>query len=119
MNYAGNGTQIGAYTPQTPLSMLPFVPLTGLAPQTAKRIWLLFNLFFLVATVWLLSKVTRFRFETIWLLAFCGYFSLRTNFLYGQYYIFLLFLLTLAFYFLDRGSQGISRALAGLTFGMY
>jgi Glycosyltransferase family 87/WD40-like Beta Propeller Repeat len=118
MNYAGNGTQIGAYTPQTPLSMLPFVPLTGLAPQTAKRIWLLFNLFFLVATVWLLSKVTRFRFETIWLLAFCGYFSLRTNFLYGQYYIFLLFLLTLAFYFLHRNRHALGGSLAAIAFGL-
>jgi hypothetical protein len=118
MNYAGNGTQIGAYTPQTPLSMLPFVPLTGLAPQTAKRIWLLFNLFFLAATVWLLSKVTRFRFETIWLLAFCGYFSLRTNFLYGQYYIFLLFLLTLAFYFLHRNRHALGGSLAAIAFGL-
>src|SRR6202035_3755503 len=65
MNYAGNGTQLGAYTPQTPLTMLPLVPLARFAPQTAKRIWLVFNLVLLGLTVWLLARVTRFRLETI------------------------------------------------------
>lgn len=118
MNYAGNGTQLGAYTPQTPLTMLPMVPLAGFAPQTAKRIWLLSNLVFLGLTVWLLSRVTRFRFETIWLLTFCGYFSLRTTFLYGQYYVFLLFLLTLAFYFLHRKNHLLGGCITGLVFGL-
>src|ERR1700677_5123336 len=118
MHYAGVEHQLGAYTPQTPLTMLPLVGLTGLAPIRAKQVWLLCNLCFLAITVWLLSRMTRFRFEQIWLLAFCGYFSLRTNFLYGQYYVFLLLLLTLAFYYLDRWSQAISGALAGLAFGL-
>jgi hypothetical protein len=118
MNYAGNGTQLGAYTPQTPLTMLPMVPFTGFAPQTAKRIWLLFNLVFLGLTVWLLSRITRFRFETIWLLMFCGYFSLRTTFLYGQYYVFLLFMLTLAFYFLHRKDRLLGGCIAGVVFGL-
>jgi hypothetical protein len=118
MNYAGNGTQLGAYTPQTPLTMLPMLPLTGFAPQTAKRIWLVSNLVFLGLTVWLLSRVTRFRFETIWLLAFCAYFSLRTMFLYGQYYIFLLFLLTLAFYFLHRNNHLLGGYVTGMIFGL-
>jgi hypothetical protein len=118
MNYAGNGTQLGAYTPQTPLTMLPLVPLTRFAPQTAKRIWLAFNLVFLGLTVWLLSRVTRFRFETIWLFTFCGYFALRTGFLYGQYYVFLLFMLTLAFYFLHRKDRLLGGCIAGVAFGL-
>jgi hypothetical protein len=118
MNYAGNGTQLGAYTPQTPLTMLPMIPLTGFPPQTAKRIWLVSNLVFLGLTVWLLSRVTRFRFETIWLLTFCGYFSLRTTFLYGQYYVFLLFLLTLAFYFLHRKNHLLGGCITGIAFGL-
>ena len=118
MNYAGNGTQLGAYTPQTPLTMLPMVPLAGFAPQTAKRIWLVSNLVFLGMTVWLLSRVTRFRFETIWLLAFCAYFSLRTMLLYGQYYVFLLFLLTLAFYFLHRNNHLLGGYVAGIILGL-
>ena len=78
------GLQLGAYTPQTPLTMLPLVGLTGLVALRAKQVWLVCNLGFLVMTVWLLSRMTRFRVEQIWLLTFCGYFSLRTNFLYGS-----------------------------------
>jgi len=118
MNYAGNETQLGAYTPQTPLTMLPMVPLTGFPPQTAKRVWLVANMVFLALTAWLLSRVTRFRFETIWLLAFCGYFSLRTTFLFGQYYVFLLFMLTLSFYFLHRKDRLLGGCVAGAAFGL-
>lgn len=118
MNYAGYGRTIGTYAAQTPLTMLPMTGFTRFAPQTAKRIWLIFNLGFLWASVWLLSRVTRFRVETIWLLAFCGYFSLLTNFRYGQYYIFLLFLLTLAFYFLDRKRYFLSGFMIGIAFGL-
>ena len=47
MNYAGEGTQLGTYTAQTPLTMLPLVPLAGFPVQRAKQIWLLCNLIFL------------------------------------------------------------------------
>lgn len=118
MSYAGNGTQLGAYIPQTPLTMLPMVPYAGFPPQQAKQIWLTINLAFLIATVWLLSRITKYSLETVWLLAFCGYFSLRTNFLFGQYYVFLLFLLTLAFYSLHRNKQLPAGILTGIAFAL-
>ena len=118
MNYAGIERQMGAYSPQTPLTMLPIVGLTSFSPLVAKRIWLVLNLVFLGTTIWLLSRVTRFKAEEIWLLAFCGFFSLRTNFLYGQYYLFLLFLLTLGFYFWQREYLSIGGSLTGLAFGL-
>ena len=118
MNYAGVERQLGAYTPQTPLTMLPIVGLAGFPPLRAKQIWLTSNLVFLGTTIWLLSRVTRLSVETIWLLTFCGYSSLRTNFLYGQYYVFLLFLLTLAFYFLHRKNHLPSGLTTGIAFGL-
>jgi hypothetical protein len=118
MNYVGIDRQLGAYTPQTPLTMLPFVMLTRFPPQTAKRIWLVLNLVFLGVTIWLLSRITRFSIEEVWLLTFCGYFSLRTTFLYGQYYILLLFLLTLVFYFLRRKNCLLSGALTGIALAL-
>ncbi len=118
MNYAGVDHTIGSYIPQTPLTMLPLVSLAGFEHQTAKRIWLIANLFFLAATVWLLAGVTRFRVEQIWLFAFFGFGSLYSNFLLGQYYVFLLFFLTLAFYSLDRGKQIASGFLTGVAFGL-
>jgi hypothetical protein len=118
MNYAGEGTQLGTYTAQTPLTMLPLVPLAGIPVERAKQVWLLCNLIFLGAAMWFMSRMTRVRFESIWLLAFCGYFSLRANFVLGQYYVFLLFLLTLAFYFIHREKFWLGGVMSGITFGL-
>jgi hypothetical protein len=118
MNYAGFERQLGAYTPQTPLTMVPFVELARFAPQTAKRIWLVGNLIFLGATVWLLSRVTKFRAEQIALVTFFGYGSLYMNFLYGQYYVFLVFLLTLAFYSLHQQRAAAGGFILGIVFGL-
>jgi Glycosyltransferase family 87/WD40-like Beta Propeller Repeat len=118
MNYAGIEHQLGAYLPQTPVTMLPIVPLAGFPVQTAKQIWLALNLAFLAATLWMLSRVTQIRIEHIAILLFLGYGSLQSNFLLGQYYVFLLFLLTLAFYCLDRGKSVGSGFLCGVALGL-
>ncbi len=118
MNYAGIEKQLGAYTPQPPLTMLPVLPVAGFAPQTAKRIWLVFNLVILSSTVWLLSKLGRLRIQHIALLALAGYTSLRTNFVLGQYYVFLLFLLTLTFCLIARKKPILSGVVAGLAFAL-
>jgi len=118
MNYAGIETQLGAYTPQTPLTMLPMVGLSWLAPLPAKRIWLLLDVGFLGLTVWMLSRVTRFSASQLWVLAFCGYPSLYSNFVFGQYYIFLLFLLTLTFYTLHLQKAATGGFLAGTAFAL-
>src|SRR6202035_2776670 len=49
---------------------------------------------------------------------FLGYNSIQSNFRLGQYYVFLLFLLTLAFYCLDRGKSAGSGFLCGVAFGL-
>ena len=118
MNYAGNGRQLGSYTAQTPLTMLPMLGLTSWPPQRAKQVWLVCDLAFLGLTVWLLSRVTRFNVAEVWLLAFCGFFSLRINFLYGQYYIFLLFLLTLGFCLLHRRKYLLGGVVSGMAFAL-
>jgi hypothetical protein len=118
IDYAGIEPQLGAYTPQTPLTMLPMVGLTALKPIIAKRVWLVLNLGFLGATIWLLSRVTRFSPEQIWLLTFCGYYAFLFNFYYGQYYVFLLFLLTWTFYALYRHKAASGGLLAGTAFAL-
>jgi Glycosyltransferase family 87/WD40-like Beta Propeller Repeat len=49
---------------------------------------------------------------------FLGYGSLQSNFRLGQYYVFLLFLLTLAFYCLDRGKSAAGGFFCGVAFGL-
>ena len=118
MNYAGVERQLGGFPPQTPVVALSLVELTGFPVQTAKQIWLVLNFGFLAATVWLLAKLTQFSVAQMTLLAFSGFASLYTNFLYGQYYVFLLFLLTVAFYCLDRGRSIAGGFLSGLAFAL-
>ncbi len=86
--------------------------------QQAKRMWLAINLVLLITTLWILSRVTRFRWEQLLLLALCGFRSLAPNFVYGQYYVFLLFLMTVTFYWLDRNRPAAGGLLAGVTFGL-
>jgi hypothetical protein len=118
MNYAGVERQLGAYTPQTPLTMLPMVGLAGLPLQDAKRVWLVVNLALLAAVIYMLARATGISLERIALLAFCGYSSLAANFLYGQYYVFLLFLITLTFFWLNRNYCAASGFLSGGAFGL-
>jgi len=116
INVAGIEEPLGTYIPQTPWTMLPLVPMAGFPAQTAKRIWLSLNLGFLAAAVWLLSRITRFRIEHVALILFAGYGTLQSNFHLGQYYVFLLFLLTLAFYCLERHRSTLSGILCGAVF---
>ncbi len=118
MSYVGFERQLGAYTPQTPLAMMPFVPLTQTQPQTAKRLWLAVNLALLGATVWMLAAMTGMPIEQIALLALCGYGSLAANFGLGQYYVFLLFLMTLTVFLLRVGRSAAAGFLSGITFGL-
>jgi hypothetical protein len=118
MNYSGVERQLGAWTPQTPLTMLPMVALAGLPPQEAKRVWLAANLALLAAVVYMLARITGISFSLIALLAFCGFTSLATNFIYGQYYVFLLFLITLTFYWLNKTWSTAGGFVSGVAFGL-
>jgi hypothetical protein len=118
MNFAGFEPQLGGYIPQTPVTMLPLIPLSWLPPQDAKRIWLLLNLCFLVASLWMLTTMTRFSMAELAIFMFLGYGALHFNFLYGQYYIFLLFLLTWAIYCFARGRFFSGGALLGAVFAL-
>jgi hypothetical protein len=94
------------------------VPFTRFPVQTAKRVWLSLNLAFLAGTFWLLSRVTRFSFAEVALVGFVGHGTLESNFLLGQYYVFLLFLLALAFFCLNRERPIGGGALVGLAFAL-
>jgi hypothetical protein len=118
MNYAGIENQLGGYVPQSPATMLPIVPMAGFPPLTAKRIWLVLNLILLLAVIGILARMTGVRWEYLAVLLLCGYRSLLTNFVYGQYYIFLLFLMTLTLDSFARNRDRLSGFLAGAAFAL-
>ncbi|MDP9171880.1 MAG: glycosyltransferase 87 family protein [Acidobacteriota bacterium] len=115
MNFAGIENQLGGYIPQTPLTMAPFVPLSYYSPQTARKVWFILNLALLGLTLFLISRLTRFSVAELWLLAFLGYYAFRANFELGQYYVFLLALLTLAIYCVRRKRDAMAGVLLGLA----
>jgi hypothetical protein len=104
----GIGLQLGGYVPQTPLTMLPLIPLSWFDPLNAKRVWTVLNLGFLGLSLWLFSRITRFSVAQLWLVAWLGYGALRQNFHLGQYYVFLLSVLTVAVYYLLRSGERAS-----------
>jgi hypothetical protein len=118
MNYAGIEKQLGAYTPQTPLTMLPVVGLAALPSMEAKRVVLVLDLVFLAAIVLILARLTAIRWEYIAILLLAGHGSLHANIVDGQYYIFLLLLLTLTFWSFDRGQFAASGLITGLACGL-
>jgi hypothetical protein len=99
----GFGAQLGGYLPQTPLTMLPFLPVASMPPLAARRVWLIFNLAFLAAALYLISRITHFRFSAVWLIALCSYPALRSNVLLGQYYLLLLAMSSALAFCLVRG----------------
>jgi hypothetical protein len=78
--------------PITPFSTLVMWPLTGLAPLAAKHLWILLNLGLLVPLCWMLRSITGLSYQRV-ALVFALSFPLHRNFLYGQFYVFLLVLI--------------------------
>lgn len=115
---AGLGTHRGVYIPQTPLTMLPFLPLAALSPIAAKRIWITVSLALLLATLVIIKRLSSLTIEEIAIITLAGSVSLYVNCYYGQYYAAILFLLTLGYYLLDRGRDVASGFVLGITLGL-
>ena len=99
--------------PITPFSTLIVYPLTAMPALAAKHYWLIVNLGLLFSTAFLLRNLTHLPWRRIALVAALS-FPLRINFLFGQYYVLLLFLLTLSCWLYLRQR----RFLAGITVGL-
>jgi hypothetical protein len=100
--------------PITPFSTLIFWPLTFFGALTAKHIWILLNLAFLIPIAWLLHSLTGLYYRRIALILLLS-FPLYRNLLYGQFYIFLLLLILGACFSYLRGYSSIAGALIALA----
>jgi Glycosyltransferase family 87/WD40-like Beta Propeller Repeat len=118
IHYAGIDHQLGGYIPHTPLTMLPYLPLTALAPQLAKQIWLVLGLILLAASILLLASMSRLSKLEVLVLSLLAYSSLGLNFKLGQFYILFLFLLAASFYCLLGRRALLGGALLGLIFAL-
>jgi hypothetical protein len=110
------GSNVVGYAPSSPFSALLVAPLVGLSPLGAKHIWLLLNLGLLVGTVLLLRELSQLRLRRIALITFLTVVPLRTNFLFGQQHLLMLFLLTLAAWLLVvRGRSASAGAVIAVA----
>jgi glycosyl transferase family 87/WD40 repeat protein len=100
--------------PITPFSTLAMWPLTELAPLTAKHIWILLNLAFLIPIGWMLRSMTGLSYQRVALvMALC--FPLHRNLLFGQFYVLLLLLIVAACWSYLRGFHALAGALVALA----
>jgi hypothetical protein len=88
-DHRGLDARVIGLVPITPFSTLVMWPLTGLAPLTAKHVWLLVNLALLLPLGWMLRSLTGLSYQRI-ALVFALSFPLHRNLLYGQFYLLLL-----------------------------
>jgi hypothetical protein len=116
IHFAGIENQLGGYIPQTPLTLLPFIPLSLAPAAEARKIWLVSNCVFLVLSLWLLSRMTSLTIAQLWLISFLAGDALRENFLLGQYYVFLFALLTAGAYCLFTRRDWAAGSLFGSAF---
>lgn len=89
------GDRVIGLVPITPFSTLVMWPLAALPPLTAKHLWILANLVFLVPLCRMLRSITGLSYRRI-ALVFALSFPLHRNLLYGQFYILLLLLIVAA-----------------------
>ena len=118
-DHAGiDASNVVGYIPLSPFSALLVALLARLSPLGAKHIWLLLNLVLLASTIILCVDLTQLGRRRIALITFLSVLPLRTNFLFGQQHLLMLFLLTLAVWLLtmrDRpAAAGVVIAVAAV-----
>ena len=103
------------FAPHPPLCAAPMLLLASLPSLVAKRVWLVFNLVLLALCIWILSRVTSLPLRRLLLLTFLAILTLRDNFLFGQYYVVILFLICLAYLAHARGHRATSGAVLAVA----
>ncbi len=105
------------FVPTTAFSALFVYPLTTMPVLVAKHCWMVFNFGLVIATIYLLHVMTQFSWRRIGLLVALSM-PLRSDFIAGQYYVLLLFLLTLACHLYLRQRRFFSGVMIGVAAGL-
>ena len=103
--------------PITPFSALAVWPIAAMPPLAAKHCWLIFNMALVAASLGLVRSLTHLSWRRILLVAVLSV-PLNKNVLFGQYYVLLLFVLTLACWCYVHQRRFLSGLLIGVGFGL-
>ncbi|WP_263356734.1 glycosyltransferase 87 family protein [Acidicapsa ligni] len=113
-DHRGIDIRVIGLLPITPFSTLTAWPVAELEPLVAKHIWIILNVVFLVPIAWMLQSMTRLSYQRISLVILLSY-PMYRNLLYGQFYIFLLLLLTAACFSYLRGYRVLAGVLVAIA----
>jgi Glycosyltransferase family 87/WD40-like Beta Propeller Repeat len=116
-DHIGVDQAVVGFAPNPPSAVFPVLPLTYWAPLTAKHIWIIVNMALLAAIAVLLQSITAIGWRRIAILMALNY-PLHRNLEYGQYYILLLMVVTLALWCYVREKRVLAGALMGIGFGL-
>ena len=116
-DYRDIDQRIIGMSPLTAFSTLFVYPLTSLPALTAKHCWIVVNIALLLGILVLLRAMTGLEWRRIALVMALS-FPMRVNLLYGQFYVLLLFMLTLACFFYLRQRSFASGLAVGVAAGL-
>ncbi|MBU1023281.1 DUF2029 domain-containing protein [bacterium] len=104
---------IVSFVPHTPPSMLFYMPVAFFQPDTAKKIWTFLNFCFLSGSVLLLFKTFEMRLHHVAFLSLTFVAPVLNNFMMGQAYLCILFLISLGLYLWRSDKQLLSGIVLG------
>jgi len=113
-DHRGVDVRIIGLLPITPFSTLALYPLAKLTPLTAKHVWILLNLAFLIPIGWILRSMTGLSYQRI-ALALLLSVPLYRNLQFGQFYVFLLLLIVAACWSYLRGFRVLAGTLLAIA----
>ena len=117
MGITASDQPLVGFVPDTPFSALLVWPLTSWSPLVAKKIWILINLALLGLVAVMLRSITQLPWRRVALLIGLCYPLLR-NFEYGQYYLVVLALITLALWCYLKDRYYVAGMLMGFAGGL-
>lgn len=105
---------LAGFIPHTPLSALVLWPIAELPPLEAKHVWIVCNVIMLAAALVLLSRISEVSWRWAVIAALYSIPFYR-NLEYGQLYVLLLLLVTLALWAYIRGWRAAAGVLVGVA----
>lgn len=104
----------GKFSPFPPVTSFVMLLPASFNPITAKRIYLIINLLFLLLTAYYFFKITSISFLNCLIIILLGGVGIVNNFLLGQFYLILLFLIVFGFYFIEMKKSFYGGVLWGV-----
>jgi hypothetical protein len=107
-----------SFAPNPPTFILSMVPFATLEPLGAKRVWLVLNLVFLVASLCMLHRVTSLNYRRLGLISLLCVLPLHVDFMFGRHYVLILMFICGAYYASCLGRQRACGLMLGTAAAM-